>query len=274
MKVKANAKINLGLYITGLDQNNYHLLDATMLPISLYDDIEISFNDKDEVIFINQTVPTNNTVTKALFLMKKHYKYQESFRVIINKNIPSGAGLGGGSSDAAFVMKAIVELLNIKTSNEELRDIALKIGADVPFFLINKPCRMQGIGELLTPFEINKEYKFLLIKPNFAIDTVKAYKKYDEIKISKKSNIQNIINSLKEGKLINEVGNDLFIPAKELEKELYSLEEEIKTFNPYLLTMSGSGSTLIIYDKISKLEKIKNALKSSKFELLQIVNIL
>lgn len=274
MKVKANAKINLGLYITGLDQNNYHLLDATMLPISLYDDIEISFSDKDEVTFINQTVSTNNTVTKALFLMKKHYKYQESFRVIINKNIPSGAGLGGGSSDAAFVMKAIIELLNIKTSNEELHDIALKIGADVPFFLINKPCRMQGIGELLTPFDINNEYKFLLIKPNFAIDTVKAYKKYDEIKISKKSNIQNIINSLKEGKLINEVGNDLFIPAKELEKELYSLEEEIKTFNPYLLTMSGSGSTLIIYDKISKLEKIKNALKSRKFELLQIVNIL
>lgn len=274
MKVKANAKINLGLYITGLDQNNYHLLDATMLPISLYDDIEISFSDKDEVTFINQTVPTNNTVTKALFLMKKHYKYQESFRVIINKNIPSGAGLGGGSSDAAFVMKAIVELLNIETSNEELYNIALKIGADVPFFLINKPCRMQGIGEILTPFDINNEDKFLLIKPNFAIDTVKAYKKYDEIKISKKSNIQNIINSLKEGKLINEVGNDLFIPAKELEKELYSLEEEIKTFNPYLLTMSGSGSTLIIYDKISKLEKIKNALKSRKFELLQIVNIL
>ena len=274
MKVKANAKINLGLYITGLDQNNYHLLDATMLPISLYDDIEISFSDKDEVTFINQTVPTNNTVTKALFLMKKHYKYQESFRVIINKNIPSGAGLGGGSSDAAFVMKAIVELLNIETSNEELYNIALKIGADVPFFLINKPCRMQGIGEILTPFDINNEDKFLLIKPNFAIDTVKAYKKYDEIKISKKSNIQNIINSLKEGKLINEVGNDLFIPAKELEKELYSLEEEIKTFNPYLLTMSGSGSTLIIYDKISKLEKIKNALKSTKFELLQIVNIL
>lgn len=274
MKVKANAKINLGLYITGLDQNNYHLLDATMLPISLYDDIEISFSDKDEVTFINQTVPTNNTVTKALFLMKKHYKYQESFRVIINKNIPSGAGLGGGSSDAAFVMKAIVELLNIKTSNDELHNIALKIGTDVPFFLINKPCRMQGIGEILTPFDINNEYNFLLIKPNFAIDTVKAYKKYDEIKISKKSNIQNIINSLKEGKLINEVGNDLFIPAKELEKELYSLEEEIKTFNPYLLTMSGSGSTLIIYDKISKLKKIKNALKSRKFELLQIVNIL
>ena len=274
MKVKANAKINLGLYITGLDQNNYHLLDATMLPISLYDDIEISFSDKDEVTFINQTVPTNNTVTKALFLMKKHYKYQESFRVIINKNIPSGAGLGGGSSDAAFVMKAIVELLNIKTSNEELHNIALKIGADVPFFLINKPCRMQGIGELLTPFEINKEYKFLLIKPNFAIDTVKAYKKYDEIKISKKSNIQNIINSLKEGKLINEVGNDLFIPAKELENELAFLEENLKEFNPYLLTMSGSGSTLIIYDEISKLKKIKNALKSSKFELLQIVNIL
>lgn len=274
MKIKANAKINLGLYITGLDQNNYHLLDSTMLPISLYDDIEISLNDIDEVIFVNQIVPTNNTVTKALSLMKNYYKYQECFKVIINKNIPSGAGLGGGSSDAAFVMKAIIEILNIKTSKEELCNIALKIGADVPFFIINKPCRMQGIGEILTPFEIQKEVKILLIKPKFAIDTVKAYKKYDEIKFSKKSNIQSIINSLKEGKIINDVENDLFIPAKELEKELCSLEEKIKEFNPYLLTMSGSGSTLIIYDKVNKLEKIKKVLNFKDFELLQIVNII
>ena len=273
MKIKSNAKINLGLYITGLDDKNYHLLDATMLPISLYDDIEIEISDKDEVIFINQEVPNNNTVTKVIKLMKEYYKFNACFKVIINKNIPSGAGLGGGSSNAAFVMKAIVELLKLNP-DEELFDIALKVGADVPFFLINKPCRMQGIGEILTPFEVKNKHSFLLIKPKFGINTVEAYKKYDEINKKNKSIILEVINSLKEGKIINEINNDLFESAKNLQPEFNSIVNEINKLNPKLLTMSGSGSTLVIYDDIDKLKTIEKQIKKTNFELCRIVEII
>ena len=274
MKVKSNAKINLGLSIVGLDEKNYHLLDATMLPISLYDEIDISIADKDEVIFINQEVPENNTVTKAISLLRYRYNFKECFKVIINKKIPSGAGLGGGSSNAAFVMKAIIELLQIKVNYDELNDLALKVGADVPFFLINKPCRMQGIGEILTPFEINQKLSFLLVKPKFGINTISCYKKYDELQIKSKNKIIEIINSLKEGKIDSDISNDLLLSAKELEPQINLLIDEINSYNPQLLTMSGSGSTFVIFDQIDRLELIKNQLKIKDVELCEIFDVI
>lgn len=277
MKIKANAKINLGLYITGVDNKNYHLLDATMLPISLYDEIEIAVsNKKEDYIFIeNMDILKDNTISKAIKVLREYYKFDKYFIVKVNKGIPSGAGLGGGSSDAAFIMKAIIELLNLNFDINILKELALKIGADVPFFLINEPCRMQGIGEVLTPFKLKRAYSLLLIKPLFGINTIEAYRKYDELNEYKKSNIDDLIVLLQEGKELINVHNDLWKCARLLQPELIDLENKIKDFNPKVLTMSGSGSTLIIYDEAEKLKYIQDRISKEKnIELCKIVNTL
>lgn len=277
MKIKANAKINLGLYITGLDSKNYHLLDATMIPISLYDEIDIDISNKDEdYIYIeNMDIPKENTISKAINVLREYYKFDKYFNVNVNKGIPSGAGLGGGSSDAAFVMKAIMELLNLDFDINILKELALKVGADVPFFLINKPCRMEGIGEILTPFKLKRAYSFLLIKPLFGINTIEAYRKYDELNEYKKSNIDELIVLLQEGKELINVHNDLWKCARLLQPELIDLENKIREFNPKVITMSGSGSTLVVYDKEEKLKYIQNKLREEKnIELCKIVNTL
>lgn len=275
MHIKSNAKINLGLYIVGLNENNYHLLDATMIPISLYDEITIFINnkDKDEVIFDKLGIPEKNTITRAINLLRDKYKFHHYFDVNIQKNIPDGAGLGGGSSNAAFVLKAIKELIKLDVNEDELKEIALKVGADVPFFLINKPCRMQGIGEILTPFKISKKHSFLLIKPLSGVSTIEAYKKYDELEISNTNNIKEIIYALENNKDLQGVENNLYKVAKLINPQIRKLEKEVLEFNPSCLTMSGSGSTLVVWDEISKLETIKNKLKENKdIEYLDIVN--
>lgn len=275
MIVKANAKINLGLYITGLNKDKYHLLDATMIPISLYDEIDIIVNNKneDEVIFDKIGIPKNNTITKAINLLRERYKFNQYFDIKVKKNIPDGAGLGGGSSDAAFVMKSIKEILNLKVDEKEFMDIALKVGADVPFFLVNKPCRMQGIGEKLTPFNINGKYLFLLIKPIDGVSTIEAYKKYDELIIKHKNNVEEIINALEKNKELINIKNELFEVAKVINTQIIKLEKEVLEFSPKVLTMSGSGSTLVVYDEIDKLQTIKNKLEKNKeIEYIDIVS--
>ncbi len=277
MKIKANAKINLGLFITGVDNNNYHLLDATMIPISLYDEIEINILNKNEdYIYIkNMVLPKDNTISKSIEVLREYYKFNECFEIIVNKKIPSGAGLGGGSSDAAFVMLAIIKLLKLNYDLEILKKLALKVGADVPFFLINEPCRMQGIGDVLIPFRLKRDYSFLLIKPLFGINTKEAYKKYDELRNYKESNIDNLVSLLKEGKELKNLYNDLWQSAIVLQPEIKELEKKIKMLNPKLITMSGSGSTLVVYDDEEKLKYIQEEIgKEKNLELCKIVNTL
>ena len=126
MKLKANAKVNVALQVVGRRVDGYHNLDMVMLPIGLYDTIEIEVLDEEyetNVEFDDYSIPLGdkNSVNKAIRLLREKYHFKEEFDVFVEKGIPSQAGLGGGSSDAAFVIKAIVEMLKIDAKKEDVK---------------------------------------------------------------------------------------------------------------------------------------------------------
>lgn len=280
MIVQANAKINLSLSVVGKREDGYHELDMIMVPISLYDTIEIEvLSDEYETLveMDDYSVPEKNSVTKAIALMKEHFHIQEEFYVFVHKRIPSEAGLGGGSSDAAFVMKAIVQLLHLKTSDEELMTLGKKIGADVPFFIINKPARVQGIGEKITPITCSKDYKFLLMKPFLGCSTKEIFHLFDQNQAPITSKIEKAIEALKDddfNKMKETFQNDLELPAISCLEDILRIKTILEREGNFVILMSGSGSTVFALSKEEDLlHKVKEKYQDKGY-YLQIVSIL
>ena len=267
-KVEANAKINIGLNILGKNADSYHSLDMLMAPINLCDTLEIIFYEKKGNLEIksNKTgipLDKNNIIYK---IYEKYYStvglQKEEIEVYLIKRIPSEAGLGGGSSDGAFFLKTLNEYHNNLLSLEELIELSKYVGADIPFFLINKSSRVKGIGEKIEIIENNCRGKIILIKPNFGINTGEAYRVYSNLIEKKSADIEKL-------KLALET-NNLELLNKNIENHLQQsalfLDSRIKTFEKGLLNinknfkMSGSGScyyliseekeSLFIYNKL------------------------
>ena len=150
MELKAYAKINLGLKVLDKTSDGYHLLDMVMLPISLCDNIKITKRN-DEISNVKVTnnfiLPEENSITKSIKLMQEKYGFTTGFDVEIEKNIPTQAGMGGGTADAAEVIKAINILMDINAPIKELEDVAMKVGSDVVYSLYSTLSRVQGKGE-------------------------------------------------------------------------------------------------------------------------------
>lgn len=250
--IKSYAKINLGLNVLGKDEAGYHLLDMIMLPIELHDSILINQLIKAQDNFVtiddfSQGLIRSNLATFAIENMAESFKFNNKFRVFIHKNIPMNAGLGGGSSNAASTMLGVQKLLKINQegANEELFNIATRLGCDVPFFLYNKPMRCQGRGEKLTPIEIKNNYYVLLVKPDGGCHTSEIYKKYDELP-GENCDIDKIILALKEGDdatIAKEVKNSLERASISMLPEIQDIKSELYNLGFDIVLMSGSGST-------------------------------
>ena len=178
-----NAKINLGLNIVSQRNDGFHNLETIFYPINLKDGLEITNSNSNEQYQLFQTGikidgdPSSNIVIKALELVRNHSKVNiPNIDIHLLKKIPTGAGLGGGSSDAAFMLKLLNENYQIGLSNNELVELALQIGADCPFFLYNKPAFASGIGNQLEPIDLDLSGMYLLVvKPDVFISTKEAY---------------------------------------------------------------------------------------------------
>lgn len=196
-----NAKINIGLNIVEKREDGYHNLETVFYPVGLecglphqpdpFDDVMEVTYDSGEVSgcrfqFVGRRIdcpPKKNLVVKAAseFLGKYNANYGDlgkfgMFEITLDKHLPDGAGLGGGSADAAFTLEMLNETTGNKFSKEDLGRMALKLGADCPFFLENKPCFASGIGEILTPIELNlKDYTILIVKPDIHVSTADAF---------------------------------------------------------------------------------------------------
>lgn len=180
----APAKINLSLRILSKREDGYHELETLMAPISLADELEISHTHGFETGDIRLTcndpsLPTSadNLCVKAAHAFQEASGLYESVAITLLKKIPHGAGLGGGSSDAAAVLRGMNTLFDEPFVMEELHQLATQLGSDVPFFLESKPAWCRGRGELLTEAEPLPAWKMLLIKPPFSIATAWAYNK-------------------------------------------------------------------------------------------------
>lgn len=183
MLVRPNAKINLGLFITGRRPDGYHLLETVFLPIPLCDELELipepgRTSDHLEVLGEVETgALEENLVLRAVRLLRERYTFPP-LRLRLKKLIPSGAGMGGGSADASFTLTAVNELFALGASTQELEALALQLGADCPLFVRNRPAQGRGIGEELTPLALPQLSGLWLtiVKPALHSSTAEAFR--------------------------------------------------------------------------------------------------
>jgi 4-diphosphocytidyl-2-C-methyl-D-erythritol kinase len=183
MQVLAPAKINLSLKILGRRNDGFHELETLIAPISLYDEINIDKGVAGKgVIFRcdDQSVPQgdDNLVVRAAKAFFETTKIEPAIAIELRKKIPHGAGLGGGSSDAASVLLALNELFETKLSREALAEVAEPIGSDVPFFLFQSAALCTGHGEMVVPRKLRRRFSILLLKPAFSVSTAWAYSRW------------------------------------------------------------------------------------------------
>ncbi|WP_294555984.1 4-(cytidine 5'-diphospho)-2-C-methyl-D-erythritol kinase [uncultured Bacteroides sp.] len=177
-----NIKINLGLSITEKRPDSYHNLETVFYPVALEDALEIrTSSEAEKKITLHQYGmeiagnPEDNLVAKAYSLLDKEF-HLPPVEIHLYKHIPSGAGLGGGSSDAAFMLKLLNEQFHLSLSEEQLETYAATLGADCAFFIKNKPVYAEGIGNIFSPIELSlKGYQIIIVKPDVFVSTREAF---------------------------------------------------------------------------------------------------
>jgi 4-diphosphocytidyl-2-C-methyl-D-erythritol kinase len=177
LKVLSPAKINLMLRITGQRQDGYHILQTYFQLLNWGDSIQFTPLKDDKIIISGDFKDLdleNNLIYKALELLRPYKKVETGIQIEVDKNIPQGSGLGGGSSNAATTLLMMNDLWNCQLSNQHLQELGLKLGADVPIFVFNKSALAEGVGENLTAFKVNPHY-YVLIFPPIAIATADVF---------------------------------------------------------------------------------------------------
>jgi 4-diphosphocytidyl-2-C-methyl-D-erythritol kinase len=181
MIVFPNIKINLGLNVTSKRSDGYHNIETVFYPAPLYDVLEMVPSASGATTFTQTGIPIagdpqQNLVMKAYRLLKAHYSVPE-LDIYLRKNIPFGAGLGGGSADAAFLLKAVNEWAGLQIHDAELEHYASLLGADCPFFIQNRPVFAEGVGTIFTPVSLSLAgYHLMIVKPDVSISTAEAYR--------------------------------------------------------------------------------------------------
>ena len=254
VKIRAPAKINLGLRVVGQRVDGYHLLDTIMVPVSLYDDIQIkksarkarSSSSRLTVICDNSAVPSNegNIVFRAANLIIKENSIREFVTIHIKKRIPIGAGLGGGSSDAAATLIGMNSLFRLNYSTGHLKRRAYGLGADVPFFIDRRPARARGIGERLTPIDTLPWNWAVIVYPGFPVATSWVYRKF-AAKLTKPMANTSIISPLRKSSGQQRLlVNDLESVTLARYPRIAVLKEELIAEGAAGALMSGSGSAV------------------------------
>lgn len=245
LKGNAYAKINLTLDVTGVLKNGYHSISSVMQTISLYDEIWVEKNQAGEIKLFSEggtfaedmPLDESNTCRKAAVEFLRHIRATEGVDIHVRKNIPSQAGLGGGSSDAAAVLRLLNRLYEADLSYDELRKLAAKVGADVPFLITGGCALCEGVGEAITPVETGLTDYVLLAKPDFGISTPEAYKLFDKKKLPFGTSTETVVNSDSfAGLLSNDLEKAVANPKiEEIRQKLISLGASDSL-------MTGSGS--------------------------------
>ncbi|MBK1811452.1 4-(cytidine 5'-diphospho)-2-C-methyl-D-erythritol kinase [Clostridium sp. YIM B02505] len=206
MILKAYAKINIALDVIGKREDGYHLLRMIMQTIDLYDVVHINkeLNSNDIIITCdNPFIPTDgrNLCYKAAKLFKEKYNISSGVKIDIIKKIPMSAGMAGGSTDAAAVIKGMNDIFEINATEEELLALGLQIGADVPYCMKGGTALCEGIGEQIKPLKSFKNYILVVVKPPFGVSTKEVYGLLDVKRIYKHPRINNLIHEMNSGNI-------------------------------------------------------------------------
>jgi 4-diphosphocytidyl-2-C-methyl-D-erythritol kinase len=243
MIVYPNAKINIGLNALEKQADGYHKLSSVFYPVNeLYDILEILPAKHFSFSSSGIAIPGNSNIcVKAFELLKADFEI-ENVIMHLHKQIPIGAGLGGGSADGAFALKALNEIFKLELSIIELEDYALQLGADCPFFIENSPKYITGIGEKMRNINLDlSSYKLKFIYPELHISTAEAYG--DIIPNQPKTNLLDLINQPIENwkKLVK---NDFEVAAFAKYPELAKMKEQLYADGAIYASMTGSGSVI------------------------------
>jgi 4-diphosphocytidyl-2-C-methyl-D-erythritol kinase len=267
---KAFAKINLGLFITARRPNGYHTLETLFAPIAWADDI--TFEDDDRLVMTTNkaAIPTDekNLCMKAAKLVQEKFNIKQGVRMHLQKNVPHGAGLGGGSSDAACVITELVGRWKIEATPDELTALGAKLGADVPYFLKSSGlCYATGIGDELEDLNLTLPYDIVTVFPNVEVSTVWAYKNF-----SLKQN--RVVPDLKAvaKTICTEHNHDLWkVFENDFEdvvfrhhREVLDMKNAIAGFGSSLALLSGSGGAVFgLFEDTAKAELCHAYLKDT-----------
>lgn len=251
MNLKAYAKINWTLNITGRRADGYHLMDMLMQSIQLHDDIQLSpRTDKNITLTVDGAAlqaDESNLAYRAAALLSAHCDVQTGVDIRLTKRIPMGAGLGGGSADAAAILDGLCELWNLPLSLEEKCALGLKLGADVPYCLYRRPARVQGIGEQLMPIAMARPYPLVLLQPCEALSTKEAFHYFDTQPTSRSADNDAAIQAFAAND-IHAIANSCFNvmqPASELLRPaMKDAILDLSTHGAFLSQMTGSGSVV------------------------------
>ena len=267
IELKSRAKINLSIDVLGKREDGYHLVEMIMQTIDLYDIINITENDIDEININSNSLDIplnkNNIVYKAAEVLKERFNIKSGINIFIQKNIPVAAGMAGGSCNAAAVLVGLNKLWNLKLSEKQLQEIGLTLGADVPFCISGNAALAQGIGEELTYIKgLPKDTSILVCKPNLFVSTKDVYQGLDLDNIKDRPDNKLLIKCLEEGniKLLSEnMVNVLESVTSKMHEEILDIEKIMLDNNALGSMMSGSGPTVF-----GLFEKEEDAIKGKE----------
>lgn len=263
--LKAYAKVNLTLDVIGKLPNGYHEVKMIMQQINLYDEVTISKRKTGIELRTNSGfIPKDNRniAFKAAQIMVERYDIKSGIQIYIDKRIPISAGLAGGSTDAAAVIKGINLLFKLNLTLDEQMKIGLELGADVPFCIMGGAAIAEGIGEKLTPIKGLKHGWMVLAKPSIGVSTKEVYQKLNWDQIKKHPNTEDMLNAIDKDE-IHDVSAQLCNVLEEVTLELYPVVKELKDrfyeYGGLGVLMSGSGPSVFgffkTYDKAKKAQK-------------------
>jgi 4-diphosphocytidyl-2-C-methyl-D-erythritol kinase len=240
-----NCKINLGLSILAKRADGFHELETVFYPIAISDALEILPSEKLTLTQTGIAVPGDpdqNLCLKAYHLLKKDFPSLPSVQMHLQKNIPMGAGLGGGSSDGTSALLILNQQFSLGLNDRQLIDYASQLGSDCPFFVYNKACHATGRGEVLNPIALDlSNYQFLLVHPGKHISTAWAFQQLNPQ--TKSESIQSIIEKpISEWKAL--LINDFEAPVFKSEPTLSEIKSKLYQLGAIYASMSGSGSSL------------------------------
>jgi 4-diphosphocytidyl-2-C-methyl-D-erythritol kinase len=244
-----NCKINLGLHIVGKRADGFHNLETVFYPLPFRDALELipATINTTEIEFTGTGLAVDgdiadNLCVKAYHLLKKDFPELPAVKVHLHKTIPMGAGLGGGSADASFMLKLLNEKFHLNLSTSQLINYSLQLGSDCPFFIINKSCYATGRGEILEEIKVDLSvYKTILINPGIHVNTGWAFSNISPStpKKSVKEIVQQPVETWK-----HELKNDFEEPVFIAHPSIKAIKEDLYNRGAIYAAMSGSGSTL------------------------------
>lgn len=244
-----NAKINIGLNILGKRQDGYHDLQTIFYPIAIKDALEIieAPEAASAVAFSSSGFAINgkesdNLCIKAYDLLRQDFPQLRPVKMHLHKIIPMGAGMGGGSADAAFTLQLLNEKFKLQLSRSELLHYALQLGSDCPFFILNEPCIATGRGEIMEPVSLDlSSYKLLVVQPGIHVSTAAAFSAIDPGKNN--PDLKTLV-SFPVAQWKDQVINDFEEPVFQQHPEIAALKNILYEKGALYASMSGSGSTV------------------------------